>query len=101
MTRHLTGTRVPTVAREAIRIARGGDFRAMRITLFGQPGVLHDRIGIVTPHRNSRGEVDAVELRAQVHAIAFDAPPPVRTRSGVVVIDGDGTLFADDPTEWD
>lgn len=70
MTEHIAGTSVDAVTKQVIGIARGGDFRALRTTLLGQPGVLHDRPGIITPHRRISGELDADDLAAQVWAIA-------------------------------
>lgn len=60
------------MTRDVLAVARTGDFRALKVTLWGQPGVFHDRVRIVTPHRNPHGQLDAADLAAQIHAVAFD-----------------------------
>lgn len=72
MTTHISGHNVHDVTRRVLDLARAGDFRALKVPLWGQPGVLHDRIRIVTPHRKSCGELDVADLAAQIHALAFD-----------------------------
>lgn len=72
MTSHITGTHHRKVIRQFLEVAEHGDFCNMRVTLLGQPVVLHDRTGLVTPHRNLNGELDADDLAAQVWPIGLD-----------------------------
>lgn len=101
MTRHITGTRIPTVTRQVIDLVRGGDDRPVLITLLGRPGLLHDRPGIVTPHRDAHGELDVADISAQVFAVAFDLPAGDGPYTDGVIVNGDICYFVPGPSgEW-
>ncbi len=63
----LTSTSVETLTRAVLAAARDGDRRARTVTVSG-------RTGIVTPHEDAEGNLDADDLAAQVWAFAHDKP---------------------------
>ena len=94
----ISGTHRDTVARRVVRLARAGDLRARRVTLWGRPGVVPDRTAVVTPHRDADGALDVADLAAQVYALAHECPSVTGTYTGGCWVSADGTghlVFAD------
>lgn len=63
----LRSTSLRELMRLAVNLARDGDHRARRVTI-------GPRSGIVTPHTDDGGNLDAADLAAQVWAIGHDEP---------------------------
>lgn len=63
----LHSTNLRELMRNTVALARAGDHRARRITI-------GPRSGIVTPHTDTDGNLDAADLAAQVWAIGHDEP---------------------------
>ena len=89
----ISGTRYDTVLRQALAHVRAGDYRALRITLRGAPGVFADRTAIVTPHRDSSGAFDADDLAAQLYALAHGIPSDTATYTDGYFIGG-GRMYS-------
>ena len=58
----LTGT-IDQVTDQALKLARAGNHRA-------RPAHINGKRGILTPHTNADGDLDADDLAAQVYALA-------------------------------
>ena len=89
----ISGTHRDTVIRRVLRLARDGDHRARRVTLLGQPGAVPNRVGIVSPHRDADGELDAADLVAQVYAIAHECPSVTGTYTNGFWVGDDGSSY--------
>lgn len=63
MDQPLTGT-IDEVTHQALALARAGDHRA-------RPAHINGRRGILTPHTNADGDLDADDLAAQIYALTL------------------------------
>lgn len=63
----IAGARYDDVVQRTLAAAHAGDYRARRV-------MVGPRTGIVTPHRDDRGQLDSADLAAQVYAITHDLP---------------------------
>ncbi|MEW1939397.1 hypothetical protein ACIQCV_15770 [Dietzia maris] len=68
----LHSTNLRELMRATVALARSGDHRARRVTI-------GPRSGIVTPHTDTAGNLDAADLAAQVWAIGHDEPSDTGT----------------------
>lgn len=71
----LTATNLRELMHDAVALARAGDHRARRITI-------GPRSGVITPHADAQGNLDADDLAAQVWAIGHDEPSDTGTYTG-------------------
>lgn len=97
MTNHISGPDLPAVTARVIDLARTGDHRAVLVTMTGQPGVLHDRAGVVTPNLDAHGRLDEADLAAQVNAVSFEEPSDTGTYTGGVYVCRGGWVFVPAP----
>lgn len=63
----LHAANVNDLTRAAVAAAQAGDHRARRVSI-------GPRVGIVTPHTDPDGDLDADDLAAQIWALANDTP---------------------------
>lgn len=83
----LRATSVIALIRAAVTDAQAGDFRARRVTI-------GPRAGIVTPHADPDGDLDADDLAAQIWALANDCPADDGTYTeGVFTSNGETHLI--------
>lgn len=68
----LHSTRLRDLIYQAVTLARAGDHRARQITI-------GPRSGIITPHTDDQGNLDADDLAAQVWSIGHDEPSDTGT----------------------
>lgn len=68
----LQSTNLRDLMHATVTLARSGDHRARRITI-------GPRSGIVTPHTDTNGTLDADDLAAQVWALGHDEPSDTGT----------------------
>lgn len=80
----LSRANLPELIRDTVTAARTGDHRARQVTI-------GPRTGIVTPHLDQDGNLDASDLAAQVWALAHDEPSDSgRYTGGIFVSRGIG-----------
>lgn len=68
----LSATSLRELMSAAVRLARSGDHRARWVTI-------GPRSGIVTPHTDADGNLDADDLAAQIWALGHDEPSDTGT----------------------
>jgi len=81
----ISGTDLDTVTLQALARARAGERSAF-------PVRIGSRGGVVTPHRDDEGTLDADDLAAQVYALAHDLPSADGRYTGGAFASG-GTLY--------
>lgn len=91
----LRATTVDDLTRAAVAAALAGDHRARRVSI-------GPRAGIVTPHTDPDGDLDADDLAAQVWALANDCPADNGTYTeGVFTSGGETHMIPYIPPEAD
>lgn len=90
----ITGTRYGVVVHDALAAVQAGDFRARHVSV-------GSRAGIVTPHRDDRGQLDRDDLAAQIYAIAHDLASDNGQYTGGAFISGSEgyCIHAPDPDQ--